>query len=1017
MATTKVFVRLAPLERGSKLLGGSCVRQEAGQLLYLTGPSGHASETFVFDQVFGDSATNEEVFHEVVKPLAERALDGFSACAFAYGPAGAGKTHTLFGPPQESQPQPGGAAGLGAAHLAAAHLLSRARAACAGGGSGGGSVALFATLLEVTPSGKVRDLATDRDDMEVYEDAGGLTQVRDARFTELASPASLASLLAAAARQRTPGSHALLTLSVVVSPGGGSTPGSAGSASSTATGGAGSSTGRAPTTGKLHLVDLAPAGTPHAAAAHAALRAALAAQGGDPRASGGSGAAAAAAAVQNQQQLLRACTLTRLLSDALSPRAGGCACALLVALRPAPAEHAACLDAAQYARGASGASTGDSGACASPRAGSGGADGPAAMSCRAGDGGALQAEVASLRAELEMTHAHYQKLLESVAGPDWHEDYGPLERADAPPAAPGAGKPSVSIARGEGRSSSGSGSGDGSGAKRAMSRVASRLGSISGAARSGMSVSGVAAGGGGGGGGGGAFAATVKKMMEQQLNSATAKLAATESRLMAKRAEAEEFRERMLAKDFQQTSEIRKMRETTKEARDALVQEKGLARHREEAAQKRFEEEVARLSVDNDALRAQMASVSSSVSSMIEMHSAKTGAAVKTAEASADEVARTVREQVLLTAAEKDRQLENARAQAEYHLARKNDEIVALRVQLSSAKAKAAADAAALTAEGEYLVAYATKVTEILRRMEAGTYGVVERGGLRQFKVPPRDKPSPLATDRLTFLSNAVDGVDRLLGATIAAAQPPPSLTSSMAGALASRPASAQAANRLPTAGAIGGVGGVSSGSTSGAMGDGSLGGGSVGRIGGGMTPELEAMKAAWEAAMRGEITSQVVTDLRSDQTVEYMRSLETQVARYRQEVQSEKRRNNEMAVALRSVQRAGPAGVSAPGTASRPGTATGRPAAAPLPPSWGPGHSAGSVHQAGVFGRSLSSRPATAHASLGGRAGSPSAFGSVRVSPQSPQRHSPQLGGGGGMGSSGGFEAPPWAQSSGLFA
>jgi hypothetical protein len=40
-----------------------------------------------------------------------------------------------------------------------------------------------------------------------------------------------------------------------------------------------------------------------------------------------------------------------------------------------------------------------------------------------------------------------------------------------------------------------------------------------------------------------------------------------------------------------------------------------------------------------------------------------------------------------------------------------------------------------LQAEGDYLVSYADKVTEILRRMETGVYGVVERAGLRHFKV------------------------------------------------------------------------------------------------------------------------------------------------------------------------------------------------------------------------------------------------------------------------------------------
>lgn len=52
-------------------------------------------------------------------------------------------------------------------------------------------------------------------------------------------------------------------------------------------------------------------------------------------------------------------------------------------------------------------------------------------------------------------------------------------------------------------------------------------------------------------------------------------------------------------------------------------------------------------------------------------------------------------------------------------------------------------------AEAEYLILYAEKATEVLRRMEAGVYGMVERGGVRQFKVPQRDRPGALQAERL----------------------------------------------------------------------------------------------------------------------------------------------------------------------------------------------------------------------------------------------------------------------------
>ena len=37
-------------------------------------------------------------------------------------------------------------------------------------------------------------------------------------------------------------------------------------------------------------------------------------------------------------------------------------------------------------------------------------------------------QVTALKAEVEVTHSHYQKLLEQVAGPSWSRDMGPMER-------------------------------------------------------------------------------------------------------------------------------------------------------------------------------------------------------------------------------------------------------------------------------------------------------------------------------------------------------------------------------------------------------------------------------------------------------------------------------------------------------------------------------------------------------------------------------------------------------------
>lgn len=58
------------------------------------------SQEFTFDRVFPAVASQSEVYAEVSQ-LVQSALDGYHVCIFAYGQTGAGKTHTMEGPPGE----------------------------------------------------------------------------------------------------------------------------------------------------------------------------------------------------------------------------------------------------------------------------------------------------------------------------------------------------------------------------------------------------------------------------------------------------------------------------------------------------------------------------------------------------------------------------------------------------------------------------------------------------------------------------------------------------------------------------------------------------------------------------------------------------------------------------------------------------------------------------------------------------------------------------------------------------
>lgn len=52
---------------------------------------------FTFDHVFGQHATQSELYETVVAPVVQEVMQGFNCTVFAYGQTGTGKTHTMEG--------------------------------------------------------------------------------------------------------------------------------------------------------------------------------------------------------------------------------------------------------------------------------------------------------------------------------------------------------------------------------------------------------------------------------------------------------------------------------------------------------------------------------------------------------------------------------------------------------------------------------------------------------------------------------------------------------------------------------------------------------------------------------------------------------------------------------------------------------------------------------------------------------------------------------------------------------
>ncbi|XP_063798516.1 kinesin-like protein KIF18B [Pseudophryne corroboree] len=57
---------------------------------------------FIFDRVFGEQSSQQEVFEHTTKKILDGVLNGYNCSVFAYGATGAGKTHTMLG--TESDP-------------------------------------------------------------------------------------------------------------------------------------------------------------------------------------------------------------------------------------------------------------------------------------------------------------------------------------------------------------------------------------------------------------------------------------------------------------------------------------------------------------------------------------------------------------------------------------------------------------------------------------------------------------------------------------------------------------------------------------------------------------------------------------------------------------------------------------------------------------------------------------------------------------------------------------------------
>ncbi|XP_062331618.1 kinesin-like protein KIF22 isoform X2 [Osmerus eperlanus] len=211
----RVAVRLRPyMVKQDEKNEGPCVRGTGPQSLEITNWR-NATETlqYQFDVFHGEDSTQQEVFLSSVKPILPHVLNGQNASVFAYGPTGAGKTHTMLGSP--AQP--------GVIPRAVREVFQLVRGRERGGD--GWDYGVGMSYLEIYNEKVLDLLSPSTQDLPIREDKDrnilipGLTHTTLHSFSEFDShfiPASLNRTTASTKlNQRSSRSHAVLLIKVV----------------------------------------------------------------------------------------------------------------------------------------------------------------------------------------------------------------------------------------------------------------------------------------------------------------------------------------------------------------------------------------------------------------------------------------------------------------------------------------------------------------------------------------------------------------------------------------------------------------------------------------------------------------------------------------------------------------------------------------------------------------------------------------------------------------------------------
>uniref|UniRef100_A0A8C3HFV4 Kinesin-like protein n=1 Tax=Chrysemys picta bellii TaxID=8478 RepID=A0A8C3HFV4_CHRPI len=96
-ARVRVCVRLRPCSQGDPCIRGL----DSRSLEIISWRNKKETLQYQFDSFYGDQATQHDIYAGSVQPVLCHLLEGQNASILAYGPTGAGKTHTMLGSPEQ----------------------------------------------------------------------------------------------------------------------------------------------------------------------------------------------------------------------------------------------------------------------------------------------------------------------------------------------------------------------------------------------------------------------------------------------------------------------------------------------------------------------------------------------------------------------------------------------------------------------------------------------------------------------------------------------------------------------------------------------------------------------------------------------------------------------------------------------------------------------------------------------------------------------------------------------------